>query len=352
MTMLKSRRLFLITLVLLGLLLSATVAIAGCGDTTTTTSATTAAKDTSVIIGDRALEVFASNAVAPDDYAANAISGANLAKKLSDPTAAAGIYLLDVRSKADFDKEHIQGASQVDFAQWAAPENLSKLPKDKKIVVICYTGNTAAQTVSGLRMLGFNAAALKAGMMGWTQTALTQPTIQALNAANGANVTTPANASSPAPVAQPFSPPSADDYTVLAEKANTVMGKMATSGDYANNTISAEELKTRLAGADKDKLFLLDVRGTADFNKGHIEGAVNVPFAAVAVPDNLKLLPKDKKIIVVCYTGNTAAQANTVLRMLDYDAAVLKFGMMGWSGNGKDGYITDIQNANNPVVTS
>jgi len=349
--MVKSRRLFLITLVLLGLLLSATVAVVGCGDTTTTTSATTAAKDTSVIIGDRALKVFASNPVAPDEYSANSISGAALAKKLSDPAAAAGIYLLDVRSKADFDKGHIQGASQVDFAQWAAPENLSKLPKDKKIVVICYTGNTVAQTVSGLRMLGFDAAILKAGMMGWTQTAATQPTIDALNAANGAVVTTPANASSPAPAAQAFSKPSDDDYTVLAEKANTVMSKMATSGDYANNTISAEELKTKLAGADKDKLFLLDVRGTADFNKGHIEGAVNVPFAAVAVPDNLKLLPKDKKVIVICYTGNTAAQANTILRMLDYDAAVLKFGMMGWDGTGKAGYITDIQNANNPVVT-
>jgi len=38
------------------------------------------------------------------------------------------------------------------------PENLNKLPKDKKIVVMCHSGDRAAAVVTGLRAVGFNNA--------------------------------------------------------------------------------------------------------------------------------------------------------------------------------------------------
>ncbi|MFZ8787534.1 rhodanese-like domain-containing protein [Thermocrinis sp.] len=45
------------------------------------------------------------------------------------------------------------------------PENLNKLPKDKKIVVICHSGDRAAAVVTGLRAVGFNNAyQFKGGM--------------------------------------------------------------------------------------------------------------------------------------------------------------------------------------------
>lgn len=351
--MVKSRKLFLIILVLMGLLLSSAVAVTGCGDekTTTTAATTTATKDTATVINDRALKVLSATPTS-GEYANNTISAKELSTKLADPAEKAKLQLLDIRSKADYDKGHIEGAVQVDFKQWAATDNLQKLDASKKIVVICYTGNTAAQTTAGLRMLGFDAAVLKAGMNGWVMSAATDTIVADLNAAAYPVVMTPANPSTPAPATSTFDKPSAADYQVLAEKANKIMAAMPAEGEYALNTITAANLNTKLTGADKDKIQVLDVRATADFDKGHIDGAINVPWLATAVPDNLKLLMKDKKIVVVCYTGNTAAQTTTILRMLDYDAAVLKFGMMGWAGNGKDGYITDIQAAANPVVTS
>lgn len=77
--------------------------------------------------------------------------------------------------------------------------------------------------------------------------------------------------------------------------------------------------------------FILDIRSAADFCKGHIAGAVNVPFADVAKPHNLVLLPADKPILVVCYTGHTASQTNMMLNMLGYNAWTLRFGMTSWS---------------------
>lgn len=345
-------RLFLITVLLLGLLLSTTAVVTGCGGETTTTSATTTAvKDNSSVIGDRALKTLVSTPTS-GDYANNVINGNALATKLADPAEKAKLFLLDIRAKADFDKAHIEGATQVEFKQWATPENLAKLPKDKKIVVVCYTGNTAAHAASGMRMLGFDAIVLKAGMMGWAQNSETATVISDLGNANYPVTMTPAVASQAAPPAETFAKPSDADYTVLAEQAAKVMSAMPADGDFAKNTIIPAKLSEKLAGADKSKLFVLDIRAKADFEKGQIAGATNIPFLAVAEPDNLKVLPKDKTVVVVCYTGNTAAQATTILRMLGYDAVVLKFGMMGWDGTGKDAYIQGIQDAANPTVAS
>jgi len=348
----KLLRISLIAVLLSGILVSTSVALVGCGEETKTSTggATQATQPTSNVIGDRAIKVLASNPTG-GDYGANSITGTNLAKKLADPAEKAKLYLLDIRKKADFDKGHIEGAHQVEFAQWAAPDNLSKLPKDKKIIVICYTGNTAAQTTAGLRMLGYDAAVLRAGMNGWAANQSQAAVEKDLAAANYPVVTTPAEPSTPAPPGATFDKPSDSDYKVLAEKANQVFSSMPTEGEYNFFTITPAKLNEKLQNAaEKSKLFLLDIRKKEDFEKGHIEGATHVDFAAVAVPDNLKKLPKDKKIVVICYTGNTAAQATTILRMLDYDAVVLKYGMMGWDGSGKDAYLQEIKSANNPVV--
>lgn len=347
--MAKFGRLSLIILIIVGSLMAA-VAVAGCGEAQTGTPAAVT-PDPGQVLGDRALKTLAASP-ASGEYGSNSIKGTDLSKKLVDPMEKTNLYVLDLRSKKDYDNGHIEGAVNVEFAKWADPENIKMLPADKKIIAVCYTGNTAAQAAMGLRMLGYDAVALRAGMNGWAQTT-TQAVIKELQNTNYPTVTTPAAASTAAPQAVPFEKPDSSGQSVLQDKAGNIMASMPTSGEYANNTINAAKLNEKLSNpAERQRLFILDIRGTNDFNKGHIDGAVNVPFLAVAVPDNLKMLPKDKKIVVVCYTGNTAAQAATILKMLDYDAVVLKYGMMGWKGNGKDSYIKEIQAANNPVVKS
>ena len=165
-------------------------------DTTTTTSAATAttAKDSATIIGDRALVAFASTPTS-GDTANNTVNATWLSGQLADPSKASGLFVLDIRKKADYDKGHIDGATNIEFANWATPDNLKMLPKDKKIVVVCYTGNTAALTASGMRMLGFNAIVLKEGMNGWTKSTASDAVIADLNAANKPVTMTPAGAS-------------------------------------------------------------------------------------------------------------------------------------------------------------
>lgn len=341
-----------IALLLAMLLLSAvSVVLVGCGEeeteTTATATATTAAIS-SQDIENRVQAVLASNPTS-GDYAANAITGTALADKLADPATAATIYLLDIRSPEAYSAGYIEGSVNVPFKDWAAPDNLETYPQDKKIVVICSTGGASAQVVAGLRMLGYDAAALKAGINGWTQTATTQEAVDTINNASYSVANTPANAAASAPAQEAFTAPDQETYDGLAQKANELASDMPGSGDYANNVVSATDLNNMMQDGD---IFILDIRAAADFESvGHIEGAVNVPYAALAVQENLDMLPMDKKIVVVCYTGNTAGQATMLLNLLGYDAAVLSYGMMSWNhAPPSDSFVSSLESADNPIV--
>ena len=76
-----------------------------------------------------------------------------------------------------------------------------------------------------------------------------------------------------------------------------------------------------------NNFFLIDVRKKEDYRKGHIQGAINIFWKDILKPENLKQIPQNKKIIIICYVGHTASQVSTLLRLLGYDAITLKFGM-------------------------
>lgn len=91
------------------------------------------------------------------------------------------------------------------------------------------------------------------------------------------------------------------------------------------NYIIPTELKVDLMKGKN--YFLLDTRKPEDFAKGHIEGATNIFWLEILKPENLKKLPRDKRIVVCCYVGHTASQVLVMLRLLGFDVRVLKFGM-------------------------
>ncbi len=100
---------------------------------------------------------------------------------------------------------------------------------------------------------------------------------------------------------------------------------------YANTLLDGYD-DPRVADELKD-FFILDIRLAADYCRGHIAGAINVPLSEVAKPANLSLLPTDKPILIVDATGHTASVANAILGMLGYNAWTLRFGMTSWMGS-------------------
>jgi rhodanese-related sulfurtransferase len=82
--------------------------------------------------------------------------------------AGESLFIMDIRANKDYVAGHIPGAVNIEFAKVAKPENLALLPADgTPIVVVCYTSQTGNQIASILNLLGYDAWALRFGMMGW-----------------------------------------------------------------------------------------------------------------------------------------------------------------------------------------
>jgi rhodanese-related sulfurtransferase len=72
-------------------------------------------------------------------------------------------FLVDLRKKEDFDSFHIKGATNIFWLDLLKDENLYKLPKNKKIFLICYVCHTSSQAMVLLKLLGYDVVSIKFG---------------------------------------------------------------------------------------------------------------------------------------------------------------------------------------------
>jgi rhodanese-related sulfurtransferase len=97
----------------------------------------------------------------------------------------------------------------------------------------------------------------------------------------------------------------------------------------SNYFISAADVLARIQ-AGKNDFVLIDVRTEKEFKLWHLPGAVGIPATTMVLPENLSTLPKDKDIILYCNAGHDSAKMLSILRLLDYRAFGMKFGMLAW----------------------
>ncbi len=96
-----------------------------------------------------------------------------------------------------------------------------------------------------------------------------------------------------------------------------------------NNLISSGDL-LEIVENDHPGYYILDIRREEDFLGGHIEGSNHIWWHELG--NSLEDLPKDKKIVVVCYTGQSSGQIVGILKTMGYDAYSLHDGIdRGWS---------------------
>ena len=91
--------------------------------------------------------------------------------------------------------------------------------------------------------------------------------------------------------------------------------------------ISCQEL---IALANADDMLLVDLRPSDDFDKGHITGAISIPFNTLE-NSTYKLQNSDKSIVLVCEMGSQSGNGGEILNKdgLD-DILILKGGIAEW----------------------
>ncbi len=281
-----------------------------------------------------------------------------VAKVLFDDNPANDPAIIDTREPTDFAKGHIPGAVNIPLKE--LPQALlagdSRVPMDKEIVTASYwgdDGDLGILLINTYRIL--DPVAQKAaidgklplpyakcttifqGMTAWSYDRELVPAgtrfADALDA--GVTVQKPVVPGAIAGTDQGAYPTFSDfgtDEVIerILIRADDYFGGFATQFDiHVYPSALATELEDGNAADDPQ---VISVRATADYEKGHIPTAINIPYQKVAdVADFTKLVDPDGPIVAYCYTGHTGGLATMTLAVLGYDVRNLLYGMNGWS---------------------
>jgi rhodanese-related sulfurtransferase len=98
-------------------------------------------------------------------------------------------------------------------------------------------------------------------------------------------------------------------------------------------TLSARQLAAEIASGAGGAI--VDVRSSAEFTRGHVPGAINLPFQTIATRAAAIPSRRDARLVVYCGHGPRAWIAGRALRRLGFTRVVyLKGHMAGWKRAG------------------
>lgn len=255
------------------------------------------------------------------DYANTALPSIILATDVhTDIVAGTDIYLIDIRSAEAHDTARIAGSVQVDAGNILTYVQDEGLALSDKIIVICYTGQTAGWATSILRLNGYNAYSMKWGMCSWHEDFAGK---WQTNTSNGY-----------ATFFEDDAVPKGETGDLVDLNTGEETGDAIFAARVAAVTaegFGAAKITNTDVFANTDNYYVVNYWANDDYTLyGHIPGAMQyTPKESMAYDVDLTTLPTDKTVVVYCWTGQTSAFLTAYLRILGYDAKSLLFGANG-----------------------
>ncbi|MHC1758926.1 MAG: rhodanese-like domain-containing protein [Negativicutes bacterium] len=199
-------------------------------------------------------------------------------------------YIIDLRSAEDYAKQHVKNAVNLGIVKLA--ENIGKLPADKTLLLYCYAGQSSALAMAPLKVYGYKAIFINGGF----------PSIEQA----GFTLDTRSVAFAPTDGKAPDDPRAAAVLTGV--KANLVA--IAKQHSVKTLVISQPDTKELVEGSPSKYVFV-DLRPKEDYDRGHIKGSISAPL--VELRSKVLALPKDKRLILCCKSGQLAAMTTAPL---------------------------------------
>ncbi len=229
-------------------------------------------------------------------------------------------YIIDIRSAADYNTiGHIDGAVNVAAADVITHLDAMDVSTYDKIVLACYTGQTAGFVTSLVRLAGYDAYSLKWGMASWNASCAGP-----LNS-NSKNTYETQLETTENPMAEPGALPVLSTGMETAEEILDAQLAAVMASGFDEAGVTAEEVF-----ANPANYYIVNYWPKAEYDLGHVPGAVQyTPNESLLTSSFLNTLPADKTVVIYCYTGQTSAFMTAYLKVLGYDAKSLKFGMNG-----------------------
>lgn len=190
-----------------------------------------------------------------------------------------------------------------------------------KILVTCYSGQTAAFAHTLLRLKGYEAYSMKFGMS-WHDQSLDKWTGKCSDKNAGDLVMT----ASPALPTFDYPELNTGEETGEAILDERIEAAIALWGTLL---VSADD-----AIANKDAYNIMNYWSETDYlGHGHIDGAYQLTPGTLTVAENLSAFDPTGANLFYCYTGQTAAASIAYLSVLGYDVKSIAYGFnnMNWS---------------------
>ncbi len=198
--------------------------------------------------------------------------------------------IIDLRPPEAYALKHEKGAVKKSIVTLA--ESLANLPKDKTLLLYCYTGQSSALAMVPLKAFGYDAIFVNGGFPLMEKAGFVMDT---KHVAFVPSLNTPMSGARQAAV-------------LAGIQANLLM--IAKQHTVKTLVVADTDVKD-LAADSPGKYAFVDFRPTEDYAKGHIKGAISAPLAELKA--RVKLLPKGKRLVLCCKSGQLAAMATAPL---------------------------------------
>ncbi|MCF6243125.1 MAG: hypothetical protein L3J74_17520 [Bacteroidales bacterium] len=224
-------------------------------------------------------------------------------------------FIIDLRGHNAYVNGHINGAVNV-----APADLISYMKKNvaagtyEKIVLVCYSSHRASFSTMLLQLLGYkNVYAMKWGMSSWD--ANNNKWLKATSDKYASRLETKDNPKLPKSSLPEINTGKTLGYDILEARADSVLNRL----DFM---IKVDKLME-----NPSEYYIINYWPEYNYKKGHLPGAVQyTPKQSLSRDADLLTLPKDKKIVVYCYTGQHAAMVVAYLQVLGYNAYTLTYG--------------------------
>jgi rhodanese-related sulfurtransferase len=243
------------------------------------------------------------------------ISAAEVKKNIKNPK----YHVIDIRSESWFEYAHLKNSTNVKAADLLTYFESKINPADyDKIVLVCYSGQSAAYFSSLLRLADFdNVYSMKWGMSSWRVDFAENSWLKNIKNDFAEKLETDVNTETEKgayPLLETGKTDAKDILRVRLEKAFATPYK-----EYI--------LKSPAIFENSGDYFIVNYWDQDKYTSGHIPGAIlyepNVPLTTTGFLSNL---PADKKIAVYCSTGQNAAFVVAYLNVLGYNVGNIAFG--------------------------
>jgi rhodanese-related sulfurtransferase len=227
------------------------------------------------------------------------------------------IHILDIRSAYDYSNGHIKNAVNLKKTEVIDYAQVKGLPVYDKVIMICYTGQSATYATAILQMLGHqNIYVLEWGMCGWNKkfSKRWEKAISNEGVSRLVDSVYAKNSFSTLPEIQ-SKKNSGEEILYTRAKAIEKEGYSKSAVDY------------KFAEANAKKSYLISYQPELVYNKGHLENAIFYDVEnSFNLTTNLLSLPLDKTIMVYSNKGYKSTFIMAYLKMLGYDAKTVKYG--------------------------